>query len=686
MNLPLLLRRMSELCADSRTVPLRSGGMHLHLGPRDQIHADTVLVEVDGRPRIPQITPLSFVPEGVGHQLTSNFVGRQGPDALDRMMYVPPTSSLGRLPDPAELARWADTLGLPVQLSAAQVAPGPTPPSGQHRVVPLDDAGRVTTHDRAHSIRVLPRTSLAAGAHANPVPEVAQLMAGRPYLSGRIVFGPDGAELGVPAGLVKSWFGDTLARVGRPLEQADVAAARSEGVASIVQVDGYVDLMRRVEGLPPESQALVTVADGVDSAVYLAHRDGAGVSFLDPGSAGAATFPGDPTRIELTVLPDTMRLGDRLDVLDAARYAAEPPATWPIRWPDEAAVTGGGTRPDREVVVVGTKESEKSLLDTAHAAIDKLDQPVIVLGVDTNWASPSPERVAAVRTLLEQYGWRNKVPVVVTRGRADAELLTVLDSYGAPLVHKVRTSSPSPATGGLSVNFGPSSSWRVRQPGDATVSGAKPAVNPQLTPALLADAGGRHRIAKYDRPPEQVATFLSTPLAARVGDGRFAQDLQGVKALRPLVEQIARRDPSFTAHEATLQLAELGKGEAVVSYLNAGDKRGDAIFDPLVRADGDTAQARETTVRTLLPHLASLAGGGMKDFASQGILTAIAGQLDGSMTPDQVRDSVWQFKDHLPTEGRLDWVRRIGELQDRLPVEHRAGLEEIGTIILRCPE
>ncbi|MFI0796272.1 hypothetical protein ACH4OY_26840 [Micromonospora rubida] len=698
MNLPLLIRTnseprpKSELCADGRIVPLRSGGMYLHLGTKGKIDSDPFLQELDSRPRMPQIVPLSFGPDGLSSPLVTNYLGRLPTLTLDQMMYVPPKGSLQESPDEVELAKWADGLGIPVQVPVGQLTPGRTLPSGrQHRVLPLDSAGRITSVGEAHSIRVLPKLSRAVGVHANPGHEVARMAAGRPYLSGRIVFGPDGVELGVPAGLVEAWFGDTVTRLGRPLDEKDVAAALADKTASTVQVDGYVELMRRLEALPPQSQALVGVADGADSAVHLAQRDLPGVSFLDPGAARAASFPNDPTRIELTVLPDTMALADRLDVLDAARYAAEPPASWPIRWPDGAAVAVDDTRPDRDVVVIGSAETEQeSLLNTVYGAIGKLDQPVIVLAVEHTRTPLTPARIAAVRTLLEQYGWRNRVPVVVTRGQTSKDLFEVLDSYGAALVHRVAAAST--ASGGLSVNFGPQWNWTVRQPGNATVRqpgnatgvGSTPGVQSELTLPLLLTAAGRHRTPRFGRPPEQVATFLSTSLTEHLGDGRLAADLQGpgVKTLKPLVEQIALRDPSFAAHDATLQLADLGQGDAVVNYLGAGEARGDAIFEPLVNVDAETAQA---TVAELLPHLATLAGGGLNDFASQAILTAIAGQLDGSMTPEQINKSIEDHKAYLPRGGRADWVRRIGALQDKLP-DHQLGLAEIGTMIMQCPD
>lgn len=139
-------------------------------------------------------------------------------------------------------------------------------------------------------------------------------------------------------------------RFGRRLDTADVGAAHDADGA--VRVDGYVDLMRRLEWAPPDSQALVVV--GPD--VVLAHRGRNCVAVLDPATGTAAALPTDPGELRLVALPGTMPLDDRLDELNAARFGAAVQPSWPIVWPAQAHPYEDGS--DAPFVVIGPVDDE----------------------------------------------------------------------------------------------------------------------------------------------------------------------------------------------------------------------------------------------------------------------------------------------------------------------------------------
>ncbi len=91
---------------------------------------------------------------------------------------------------------------------------------------------------------------------------------------------------------------------------------------------------------------------------------------------------------------------------------------------------------------------------------------VLVPHIDSE--GPDAGQIAKLGSLLEQYGWRNKVPVVVTRAGLDPEdhetkaLHGVLDSYHASLVHQIRAGAAAKTTGGgLSAFLG--NPWTVRE-------------------------------------------------------------------------------------------------------------------------------------------------------------------------------------------------------------------------------
>lgn len=665
MTLPIAGGDLAELCGDRRTVPSLTHGIHLHTGDTAALDDDPHLHEANTRPELPQIIPLSFGPGAQGSQLAEGFLRRHPPESLDLMGLVPLGTLDGQL-DLAALAARADRHRLFVQVPVGQLARGgERVPLARHRVVPLDANGRTTTAGAAAMVRVVPAAGRSAGVYDTVDADTAALWADRPYLWGRIVFGPDGVELGWPSGLVNHWYGPALARFGRPLTGADVDAA---GTAA--DLAGYVDLLRRMESAPPDSQALVQA----DDAVFLAHRGRYGVAVLDPGTGRAAAFPTDPGRLRYVPLPDTMSLDDRVDALSGPR--TEP--SWPIVWPADTEQYGPEGAAG-QVVVLGPADAEPAAVRDRLAV--PVGQPVILLGADHAGAAPDAGRVGQLGTLLEQYGWRGQVPVVVTRAGvrpgdpATAALHDVLDRYGASLVHQVSGRATAATSGGLVSFLG--NPWTVRE-ANAPADARRPPVEDALTPGLLRFAAGDRRRPAFGAPPEPVATFLTTPLT---GSG-----LRGapVRTLAPLVRQIAARDPSFAGHDAAVRLVGLGHAEPVTSYLSGADGRADTLF-PLL--DG----AGEQGIRTLLPLLSALAGGDVGDGASHAILGALGDLLAlpaGSADADTVRKRIWDYKNDLPDDGkvRVAWQRRLTALKAQLPEAYADDIDTVTLAVMTCPD
>ncbi|GAA4215755.1 hypothetical protein [Actinocatenispora rupis] len=682
MDLPLASGHLAELCGDRRTVPALTNGVHLHTGDTTRLDDDPYLREVHNRPPLPQITPLSFGPGAQGSQLAEGFLRRHPVESLDLMALVPLRTLDGAM-DLAALGDRADRHRLPAQVPVEQLGPdGADVPLAQHRVVPLDADGRTTTPDRAAMVRVVPRSSRAAGAYEGVGPEVAALWAARPYMWGHVVFGPDAVNLGWPAGLATFWFGPAMSRFGRPLTRADVDAADGTGT----DITGYVELLYRVESAPPGSQGLVEA----DDHVFLAHRGDNGVAFLDPGTGRAAAFPLDPDRLRLTPLPDTMSLDERFDALNLARFGPRTEPSWPIVWPP----TAERYQPENAaepVVVLGPVDREPpTVRDRVAGAAAATGQPVILLGTDSAGAPPAGDRIDQLGSLLEQYGWRGRVPVVVTRAGVGpdapttAALHDVLDRYGASLVHQVTDRTTATGSGGLVSFLG--NPWTVRE-ANAPADARRPPVADSITPDLLQFAAGDRRRPAYPAPPEPVATFLTTPLTRPGLDLAHAP----VRTLAPLVRQIAARDPSFAGHDAAVRLADLGHADTVTSYLNDVAGGGDTLFAPLLDAGGADAADRQQSIRTLLPHLSALAGGDVGDHASRAILAALDDILalpPGSADADAFRARIWAYKDYLPDDGkvRVGWQRRLTALKTQLPDEYDADVTMVTLAIMTCPE
>jgi hypothetical protein len=273
-----------------------------------------------------------------------------------------------------------------------------------------------------------------------------------------------------------------------------------------------------------------------------------------------------------------------------------------------------------DVVVVGQAEQQDQN-ELRNAQLN--GQPVLVVGAGRKIGSNFGDDTApAVRTLLEQYAWKGKVPLVVTRGAptTGSDLLKVLDKYGATLVHMVtmRTS----AAGGL--NLGSNRSWSVRGPGgEVAESGPENSLA-----SLLTETMKERKRPAVGRPPAQLALYLSKPLTEHSPD--VVEELSADLKMRPFLQQIAKGVSAYAPYGAAVELTGMGNGAEVQNYLGAGvGKRGATIFSSLLKAQGETPGERETAVQQLLPHLAALTHG--VDSASEILMKSLDGLMYGTM-------------------------------------------------------
>jgi hypothetical protein len=340
------------------------------------------------------------------------------------------------------------------------------------------------------------------------------------------------------------------------------------------------------------------------------------------------------------------------------------------------------------------------VLNAARSAAQSIDQPVIVLGAERPGDVPEPRRLAALRTLLNVYGWRGKVPVVVTRARVERPLTKILDEYGASLVYQSPKAAEAWQGGGtgslVALNLG--NSWVVRLPGGPAASGDRQSLPPPaevLSPQLMQAAAGRRRQPAFSPPSVPVASFLSVSLTNPAGVRAAFQQHELVRAdeleqVQEQVQQIVSRDPAFSGHHGVLRLASLGQFNSALAYLEAeaGEKRADAIVQPLLSVDQAAApEEHKKTILHMLPHLAALAGGEINDGASEAILRAINDLITEGKTAEQVKADVRNYSRFLPKSGqvRVGWTRRLVELREKMP-QYDAILQEVNLAILNCPE
>ncbi|MFG2045767.1 hypothetical protein [Dactylosporangium sp. NPDC048998] len=453
-----------------------------------------------------------------------------------------------------------------------------------------------------------------------------------------------------------------------------VAAARGEG-----QYEAFLAALGRPGGYHPLFEVLVDVAAGLlDVRLHVVTPEGVTVSSGRAGDPGLYVVRTEGGHY-LPALAGS-RLGEPVE------GDVEP--SWPLFLPPGAdllsTVDTGGV--SGEVVVVGSGAGEPvGVLRAVRRAAGGVDQPVVVVSVPPG-GSPDAGQVDAVRTLLNVYGWRGRVPVVVTRGRL-APLESLLDLYGVSAVYQ--TSAVGGGLGGRSGGLAAlnlSNAWVLRRPaGEPAAAGLSSEV---LSAELLQAAAGRRRPV-FDRPSTPVASFLSVPLR---DTSRIRETYDTYRALLapdlPQVQQIVSRDPAFAGHQAVLGLAELGQFDAAVAYLQAGDDRPDVIAAPLLNIDRDaTPVERQRAVVGMLPHLAALARAVSHDLASEAILLAVADLITENRSQEDVRNDIWFHKNLLPKDGRLrvGWVTHLTELTQQLP-EHTDSLGWVASAIMNCPD
>ncbi|MGW0502451.1 hypothetical protein [Micromonospora sp. NPDC003241] len=687
-HLPLITRPMAELCADGRTVFLPGGAMAV--GTDAMPTADDPFVRrADAAARFsgPVATPL--FPQA-DSDLLRRMLDRQSAEQLDLMpVHWPDSAGPASLP---ALAQWADDLRLSAQVLRTQLdgATGGAVPFGPHRVVDLDAEGRITAAGTGVTVRVVPSDHRAPRPWAEAPADVLEILSGKPYLSGRIVFSVDGVEVGLPAALTNHRYLAVLRTHGLRFATGDDALAAT-GAERIDEPTGYVDLAYRMDQAGAGAHAVVVV-DGPDGeSIYLAVNDEArNLSLLGPD--GSVLLPATESgRIRLALYPgEPMSVEDRLIQLGAAPAGSPAAASTGPSWAETTRneVTpytwqaADGTGRVLEIIGPVGAVSTHDLGILAEAA-ETLDQPIIVLATDRPGRRPAPEQVALLNRRLFVHlgesvlaGGHDPVPVVYTRASASPELTRVLDAYGAPLVYEAPGLS-APGAGGMPLlNLG--SAWTARRPGGTPGGGgqATPPVVDALSVDLIEAATGLRQAPAFTPPTVPMVSFLSVPLTDpqaivsgldRAGPALPDQHSQ----LREAVDRV----PSLAGHHAVLSLAK--------PLLLDGPAGGPGGAAGTGGPAGSAAQ-----VGALAPMLAELAGVSFDDRASHAILAAIGDLVEGTRSADEVTAAIWEFKDDLPRGGavRPNWIRKINALVPLVAEGHREPLAQIQKAIMTCPD
>ncbi|WP_431728662.1 hypothetical protein [Verrucosispora sp. TAA-831] len=697
-HLPLITRPMAELCADGRTVFLPGGAMAV---VTDEIPTadDPFLQWAAAAARLsgPLATPL-FPQED--SELLRRMLARQSAEDLDLTPVHWPESA-GPVNLPA-LAKWADDLRLPAQVLRTQLhGDGTTDepvPYGPHRVVDLDAEGRITAPGTGVTVRLAPMSHREPSPWADVPAEALEMLSGKPYLSGRIVFSADGVEVGLPAALTNHRYRAALRAHGLRFGGSGDDALAATGAERVDEPTGYVDLAYRMDQAGAGAHAVVVV-DGPDGeSIHLAVNDEArSLSLLGPD--GSVLLPATESgRIRLARYPgEPMSVEERLIQIAAASTGSSAAVSIGPSWAETTRneVTpytwqaADGTGRVLEIIGPAAAVSTPHLGVLAEAA-EYLDQPIIVLATERPGRKPSPEQVSLLNRRLFVHlgqsvlaGGHDPVPVVYTRASASPELTRLLDEYGAPLVYEAPGLSAS--GGGMPMlNLG--SAWTVRRPGGnpAGDGRAAPPVEDALSVDLIEAATGLRRAPAFTPPTVPVVSFLSAsltdPQAIVSGLDRAGPALPDQHSqLRDAVNRV----PSLAGYHAVLSLTKPLLLDGPARPGGAAGTRGAAGAGGAAGAAGSAAQ-----LGAMAPMLADLAGVSFDDRASHAILGAIGDLIEGNRSAEEVTTAIWEFKDDLPSTGgvRPNWIRKINALVPLVSEGHREPLAQIQTAIMTCPD
>ncbi|MET8280450.1 toxin glutamine deamidase domain-containing protein [Micromonospora sp. NPDC005174] len=335
------------------------------------------------------------------------------------------------------------------------------------------------------------------------------------------------------------------------------------------------------------------------------------------------------------------------------------PPSWSVRLSD------GVTEQHPNVYVIGESAApalRKLIMDLAQVA--NVDHPVVVLGAPHPGKPALASDVAGLNYMLEQLAQRDRLPVVVARAMITSELLTVVQQYGATILHPT-TQRPDNAGIGLDMYWKATASRRDE----------RTAASVHLWPGITADV--LRSAVTLSRPTSAVARVEDTlgeliwaadlATARRVFDtARQRWSPEQMRDNLARVEQMIERvpdQPDLSRYAPVLEFGATGHADIVFDY---------ALADP---AD------QPTTLLTAVGNLdtvglldADLDGGlstgrlaamvtavGTTDISAS-VLTVIGDIKAGRFT--DANTFIERNRDRLTIEQKQHWVDAITNLRE----------------------
>ncbi|MFG1884609.1 toxin glutamine deamidase domain-containing protein [Micromonospora sp. NPDC049102] len=335
------------------------------------------------------------------------------------------------------------------------------------------------------------------------------------------------------------------------------------------------------------------------------------------------------------------------------------PPSWSVRLSD------GVTEQHPNVYVIGESAAPAlQRLINELAKVANVDHPVVVLGAPHPGKPALASDVAGLNYTLEQLAQRERLPVVVARGMITSELLTVVQRYGATILHPT-TQRPDNAGIGLDMYWKATASRRDE----------RTAASVHLWPGITADV--LRSAVTLSRPTSAVARVEDTlgeliwaadlTTARRVFDtARQRWSPEQMRDNLARVEQMIERvpdQPDLSRYAPVLEFGATGHADIVFDY---------ALADP---ADQPTTLLTAVgTLDTVGLLDADLDGGlstgrlvamvtavGTTDISAS-VLTVIGDIKAGRFT--DANTFIERNRDRLTIEQKQHWVDAITNLRE----------------------
>ncbi|MEO3770645.1 hypothetical protein [Micromonospora sp. B9E7] len=421
----------------------------------------------------------------------------------------------------------------------------------------------------------------------------------------------------------------------------------------------------------------------VETGVALTADNGTLLTGVDAPAVTDLTTLGlpDPARIERLFESGVRQAATTNEQPFVPAEALRPPS-WPLRLNHGVTSHGDGLY----VISSNSRPAPQQLIDQLVEAAD-VEHPVILLDAPRLGHATLAADVAALNYLLEQFAQRNQPPVVVTRGRVDSDLLTVLERYGVALLHPTLERADGSGLGGLQADH----RWKVtapRQGGDTETSSD---IWEMITPGVLAAA------ARLASPTEAVARVDDA-----LGELIWAPDLaesreafhrleeqwsaERMTAALAQVEKMIERvpdQPELGVFAPVLELGAVGQADIVFDYAGADEARRPKVLL-------DSVGRLETAGQLNMPVDGGITtqrlGAMVKAVGVTGISVSVLDML-GKIKAGEFEDAADLIKDNrgkLTFEQKQQWVDAINDLRHTSMPHHDAELRLLRDGVLEC--